>query len=273
MNIQLFKGDEKTEFFLIRYFFLSLTIALLVSCTTGSMDIRELHYYAAPNGENTNYYRLRVEAYTRLGVAGYRSGWFPADAVDYAFGDVSTAGGTEALKTRNKIKEQLNKIIPITNQAWLDEAAKPDADPNKLDGLHQARRRILAYPISEGAPYKGAAEIEYNPAKGVNLRFSDDKLIFVLASDPDTVVANIVSFAENQESALAIDQLGSVIAQRARSEIVATEVVEEVSKRNDLLVSKQIDLALGVVKNEATQVGAAIDEVNTLLILLEGINP
>ncbi len=273
MIAERLKVKPKVGFFLKILIFLSLAIFSLASCTTGPMNIREIHYFAAPNGENTNYYRLRVEANTRLGVAGYRSGWFPADAVDYAFGDVSTTGGTEALKTRNKIKEQINKKILETNQAWLDEAARPDADINRLNGLHHARRRILAYPISDGAPYEGASEIEYNPAKSVNLRFSDDKLIFVLSSDPDTVVANIASFAENQESALAIDRLAGVIAQRARTEIVAAEAVEEVNKRIDMLIFKQIDLAQGVTTNTETKIGTAIDEINTLLILLESMNP
>jgi len=236
------------------------------------MDIREVHYFAVPNGENTNYYRLRVTASTELGVAGYRSGWFPADAVDYAFGDVSTTGGVEALKTRNKIKDQINKKILETNQEWLDEAANPNAEPEKLDGLQNARRRILAYPRSDGDPYKGAFEIEYNPAKSVNLRFSGDKLIFVLSSDPDTVVANIASFAENQESALTIDRLAGVIAQRARTDVVAAEGVEEVNKEIDTLIFKQIDLAQGVAENTETKIGAAINEINTLLILLEGLN-
>ena len=140
--------------------FIFLMLFLLTSCSSGLMDIRERHYFAVPSGENTNYYRLRVEAKTKLGVSGYRSGWFPADAVDYAFGDVSDKGGIEALKVRNQLKEQINKKILSTNNAWLDEAAKPDAIMVKLDGLMRARRRILAYPSGDTPPYKGAFEIE-----------------------------------------------------------------------------------------------------------------
>ncbi len=66
---------------------------LLVACTTGPMDVREVRYWAVSNGKETNYYRLRVTGATRLGVAGYKSGWFPARAVDRLFGDVSSDDG------------------------------------------------------------------------------------------------------------------------------------------------------------------------------------
>ena len=138
--------------------------------------------------------------------------------------------------------------------------------------MQEARRRILAYPISSGKPFEGALEIEYNPAKSVNIRFSDDKLIFVLASDPDTVIANIASFGESQESALAIDRLAKVIAERTRADIVAAEVVNEVRQKNDKLVLGQIDIALKVAQEDNTRISDMIDEINTLLILLEGVN-
>jgi hypothetical protein len=237
------------------------------------MTVRERHYFAVPSGENTNYYRLRVEAKTRLGVSGYRSGWFPADAVDYAFGDVSEAGGIEALKVRNQLKEQINQKILATNSAWLEEAAKPDADMNKLEGLMKARRRILAYPSGNTPPYKEAFEIEYNPLKGIHTRFSEDKLIFVLASDPDAVIANIANFAENQQTVLAIDKLSGVIAQRARNEIAASEAVAEVNESLDKLILEQIKLAQAIIVDPATTPNETIREINTLLILLDSVYP
>jgi len=250
-----------------------LLVLIFASCTTGPMDIRERHYFAVPSGENTNYYRLRVAAKTRFGVSGYRSGWFPADAVDYAFGDVSDKGGIEALKVRNQLKEQINKKILSTNSAWLDEAAKPDANRDKLDGLLRARRRILAYPKGDTPPYEGAFEIEYNPVKGVHTRFSEDKLIFVLASDPDAVIANIASFAENQQTVLAIDRLSGVIAQRTRNEIAASEAIAEVNESLDRLLLEQIKLAEEVVEDSTTTPSEAIQEINTLLILLDSVYP
>jgi hypothetical protein len=237
------------------------------------MEIRERHYFAVPGGENTNYYRLRVEAKTKLGVSGYRSGWFPADAVDYAFGNVSDEGGMEALKIRNQLKEQINQKILATNNAWLNEAAKPDADSTKLDGLMRARRRILAYPSSSTPPYKESFEIEYNPLKGVHTRFSEDKLIFVLASDPDAVIANIANFAENQQTVLAIDRLSGVIAQRARNEIAVSEVVAEVNASLDQLLLEQIKLAEAVVMDPESTPNKNIREINTLLILLDSVYP
>jgi hypothetical protein len=257
----------------LRCIFLFFLMVFITSCSTGNMTIKETHYYYATNGKDKNYYRLRVVADTYLGVAGYRSGWFPADAVDYAFGDVSATSGTEALKTRNAIKDQINEKIISTNQAWLNAASDPDKDIVTLKKLQEARRRILAYPMSDGTPFDGAFEIEYNPSKSVNIRFSDDKLIFVLASDPDTIVANIASFGESQESALAIDSLAKVISDRSRTDIVTAEAVNEARQGNDSLVSGQIDMALKVAQENDSRIPKVIDEINTLLILLEGVNP
>jgi hypothetical protein len=193
--------------------------------------------------------------------------------VDYAFGNVSDEGGIEALKVRNQLKEQINQKILATNNAWLDEAAKPDAVTEELDRLMSARRRILAYPSGHTPPYKDAFEIEYNPLKGVHTRFSEDKLIFVLASDPDAVIANIASFAENQQTVLAIDRLSGVIAQRTRNEIAASEAVAEVNESLDKLLLEQIKLAEAVVVDPASTPNDTIREINTLLMLLDSVYP
>jgi hypothetical protein len=250
-----------------------ITLFSLCACTTGPMNVREVHYYAVPNGENTNYYRLRVEADTKLGVAGYRSGYFPARNVDSLFGDVSSEGGAASLAVRLQIEQQINEKILSTNQAWLEEAAKPNADANLLEGLLRARRRILAYPISDGQPYKGAFEIEYNPAKGVHTRYADEKLLFILGSDPDQVVSQIANFAESDKTVLSINQLSNVLAQRVRNDIAGQQAVEQVNRGVDGLVSKQIEKARKVADNPATLPGEAIREIDTLIILLNGVYP
>ena len=162
-----------------------------LACTTGPMEIREVHYYAVPNGENTNYFRLKVTAKTSLGVASYREGWFPADAVDSLFGDVSEPGSVKALEAKVELKSAIRKGIVDTTKAWLKEASNPNADPEKLKNLFEARRRVLAYPKNIGEPFAGGLEIEYNPMKSLVAAHWDEKKVYVLASNPDEVVGKM----------------------------------------------------------------------------------
>ena len=226
------------------YFWVVCLIVGMSGCTNGPMNIREVHYYAVTNGENTNYYRLRVAADTKLGVAGFRSGWFPARAVDRLFGDASLEGGTAELQVRSKIESLIDAKIISTYGNWLDEASNPDATPGKLEKLLNARRRILAYPSRENPPYPKAFEIEYNPTSGVAFFHADEKMVFVLASNPDEVIAKIASFVEDDKTVLTINRLADVVGQRQVNEIATKEAALEVDRKSDAIVRDQIKKAL-----------------------------
>lgn len=252
--------------------FVPLLIVLLlpfaVACTTGPMDVREVHYFAVPNGENTNYYRLRVNAKTRLGVAGYRSGWFPARALDRLFGEVSSESGAAEVEVRSQIESEINTRILATTRAWLEEAAKSEADPAKLNRLLAARRRILAYPSGAGEPHPKAFEIEYNPAIGVAIRYADEKLVFVLASNPDEVIGKIASFVEEDKTVLVINRLAGIAARRQVTEVASKEAQQEIDRTADARVRARIADAM-----KATTVSDAIGEIDALLILMEALYP
>lgn len=246
---------------------------VMTGCTTGQMEVREIHYYAVPNGENTNYYRLRVKADTKLGVAEYRTGWYPARSVDALFGEVSSEGGVQALEVRSQIEKQINESILSTNEAWLKAASKPDAEPATLERLQRARRRVLAYPTSVGPPFEGAFEIEYNPARGVNTRYSDEKLVFILASDPDEVVGKIANFSESDQTVLQINKLAQVMEHRFKNDIAAAESVEDINIGVDNLILKQIEKARKVAEDPGATRVMAVREIDTLLILLNSVYP
>jgi len=253
-----------------RLFFFVVSLLVGVSgCTNGPMNIREVHYYAITNGENTNYYRLRVAADTKLGVAGFRSGWFPARAVDRLFGDASLEGGVAELQVRSKIESLIDDKIISTYKSWLDEASNPDATPDKLEKLLNARRRVLAYPSREDPPYPKAFEIEYNPASGVANFHADEKMVFVLASNPDEVIAKIASFVEDDKTVLTINRLADVVGQRQVNEIAIKEATLEVDRKSDALVRDQVKKALA----EARTPEDAKKQIDSLLLMLETILP
>src|SRR4051812_33129406 len=93
--------------------------ALLTGCSTGPLNVHEVHYYKAVAGDRANYFRLTVDAHSRLGVAEYRSGWFPARSVDSLFGEVTSDGGTKAMRMQDAVAELINTNVFITTQKWL----------------------------------------------------------------------------------------------------------------------------------------------------------
>ena len=245
---------------------------VLMSCSTGRMKIEEQRYYAIRRGDNTNYYRLKVCAETFLGDSEYRSGWFSSHAVDSLFGDVTSQGGAKAMEARRAIEKQIREKIIETDRAWLNKAADPMADDKELEKLLEARRRILAYPIWEASPIIGAVEIEYNPAKGVAMAHADEKLVFVLSSDPDEVIGTIANFAESDKTVFSINQFAKITAQRLRNQIAADEAAEAVNKKVDNLIHAQMQKALQVIDPfSADKTEQAISEIDTLLLLLESV--
>ncbi len=244
-------------------------LGCLGACTTAPMNVEETHYYAVTNGTTTNYYRLRVDADTRLGQSEYRSGWFPADAVDALFGEVRMEDSGGAIAARLAIEQMIRQGIEQTTKAWLDEAKKVDADPQRLEQLMQARRRVLAYPASSEAPFPGAVEIEYNPVLGVFIRHADEKLVFILSSDPDEVVNGIVQVAESDHTVYSINQLGKVISQRTRNDVARAEAAEAADAETAALVGGQIDSALEILGEGEPGRTEMLQQIDTLLAMLE----
>jgi hypothetical protein len=252
---------------------LPLAVALtFAGCTLGPMTVRETHYLAVSNGRDTNYYRLRVAADTRLGVAGYRSGWFPARSVDRLFGEVSSESAPAELQAKTELEMQVIDKIKETQRNWLEAAKNPDTDPRVLEKLNEARRRILAYPAFRAEPFPGTVEIEYNPGRDLATFHVDDKLLFVLSSNPDDVIQQIAAFAEDDKTVLSINRLAGAVVQRSTNEVASREATQEVDKANDARVKQVIQQAL-----QGTTVGTgkatAVSQVDALLSVLDAVNP
>lgn len=235
------------------------------------MKVRETHYFAVPNGESTNYYRLRVFADTRLGVSEYRSGWFPAESVDRLFGNVTGDDSASGVAAREELKKAVNAAVLATGQQWLTAAQNPATDVATLQRLLVARRRILAYPNGEGPPFPGATEISYNPALGVFVHHADEKLLFVLSSNPDAVVEQIANFSEEDKTVLAVHSLRDVAGQEMRNQLAAQAATLAVRNRADQLLAGQIGDALSAVvdKKNPHRAADALAHIDILLNLLD----
>ena len=263
---------RKTFKFLPKLGSLSI-LAFCVSCSLGQMEVRETHYYAVPGEHNTNYYRLNVKAKTILGDAEYRSGFFPSNAVDNLFGDVSAEGGAEALEARRLLERQIRDSLIQVNAKYQERARDPNTTDQELDKLLQARRRILAYPRWRPEVLSDTIEIDYNPSKGIAIRRSDEKLVFILSSNPNEVVGKIANFAESDKTVYSINQFAQVIAQRTRNEIAAQEATEAGNIKVDHLIYEQIEKALSILEDSPTAESKelAIKEIDVLLQLLDNV--
>lgn len=250
-----------------------LVLITVSACSTGQMNIKESHYYAVKGKDNTNIFRLTINAATVLGESEYRSGWFPANAVDSVFGDVSSEGGAKALEARREIEAQLRKAIVDSTSSYLDAAKKMDTTPEHLNKLLEARRRVLAYPVWQPGSIPDSFEIEYNPGKGLATLHADEKLIFILSSNPNEVVGKIANFAESDKTVYSINQFAKITAQRARNDIAASEATAEVRQDVDKLIHAQIRKALVAIGQDpvVTDRQIALNEIDVLLNLLDRV--
>ena len=247
-----------------------MPVALAVAgCSLGITRINHSHYLAVPSEQNVNYFRIRVNGHTKLGKTSYRSGWFPAAAVDSLYGDASKSGASEAYKLEEDLKNKINERILSTAEGYLDAAADPKSDPDLIEAWLVAQRRVRAFP-GDGVPLPaGAVEIEYEPGANLALRHSGEKLIFILSSDPDEVVGAINNFSQNAETGATVLRLADVIRQHGVGEVAAMEARNaERAKTSAALVNRITSLEAavpGASREELTR------EVESLRILLDNL--
>jgi hypothetical protein len=243
-------------------------LSMAASCATGPMAIAEKRYYAVPGQDHTNYFRLRVAGQTKLSVADYRSGWFPTEAVDSLYGDISPTSNLPSLRARTALEEEISAAVLQVERAWLAAAQDPRTTQAELDELQQARRRVVMAPASPNA-LTGAVEIEFDPRKGIAVRHSDEKLVFVLAANPDEVIGKIAQFAEDQKTALEVERLGSVVEQRVRNDAAALEGRSTVGSRLDGVLSQQLAIARSGLESETRD--GVMARIDLLVDLLDSI--
>jgi len=245
---------------------------LLSGCTTAPLKVHEVHYYRVATGTNVNYFRLTVDADSRLGVAEYRSGWFPARSVDSVFGDASQSGGEQALRMRTELEKQIDAHIMLTTTNWLNAAAATNVTPEELERLAEARKRVLSYPLD--GPLPGSGEMDYNPITGLVKLHSDEKLIFMLASNPDEIIGKIANFSQSEQTSLTIHKFTDTLLQRQTDQQAARSATEAVKAKRDALIFENLATSLSVITNQPSlSKDAAIFQIDTLLSLLEASRP
>ncbi len=251
---------------------LTSSVLLVASCSLGGMSIQETHYYAVTNGNNTNYFRLQVNAQTIMGDAEYRSGWFPSRAVDNVFGDVSSENGARQLSAKSDIENIYLESVKKTTRNYLEKASDVETSAETLEKYQIARHRVRRYPIWNLGAAPNSVVIEYDPEIGIVEMHGDEKLIFILSSDPDEVVGNISNFAESDKTVLSIQNFTKVFQQRVKNDIAGKNAEAEVISGSMRLVSGQIDTAVDqIINDKVDPVESARREVEVLIHLINSV--
>lgn len=246
-------------------------LALLASgCSLGVTHLEEVHYMAVPSGDNVNYYRVRLEAWTTLSKTKFASGWFPAEAVDSLYGSADEAAVAEAYKTRNQLREKYNEAILSTTDGYLKAAVDPSSKDEVIGSWLRAQRRVRATVGADLALPQGAVEIEYNPASGIALRHAGEKLVFALSSNPDDVLGSIANFSKDAEIGATVLKLSEVVRQRAANDVAALVARNEARGKVNASIVKRIDASLEAVDKSDTALELQT-EVDSLRILLESL--
>src|SRR5262249_44742893 len=182
-----------------------------------------------------------IEAETRLGETGFKSGWFLADAVDSLYGDASKTGITEAYRVQEDLKAKYNAAIVHTTDGYLNVAKDPKTDPAVIQSWLVAQRRVRAVAGNETPLPAGAVEMEYDPSGPLVLRHADEKLVMVLSPDPDAIIGTISAFSKDVETSATVMKLADVLRQQTASDIEIQEARNAARSKLDTTVVQGID--------------------------------
>lgn len=256
----------------ITCFFYYLVVIFLFSCSSGKTRLDTVNYYSVSNGDNVNYYRIRIDNKSKLSKVKYKSGWYPTRAVDRLFGSVTSNEAIKYLEIQEIIRKQYDKRIIEVNELWLKAAGNPATSTDSLKKIMKARKRILAYPYSTD-PFEDAFEVEYNPEKGLAIHHSDEKFVIAISANPNEVMDNISAFAESDQTSLQIKNISNVIRRQNENEIKIIEAKYQANKSNDSTVlAFQIDKILRLTDQTDISTSRLLNEIGALKILINNSN-
>jgi hypothetical protein len=251
---------------------LAVTVLALAlgACSQGRTRIDQTYFLAVPSDTNINYFRVRVHALTYLGVADFRSGWFPAEAVDTLYGDVSNKGATEAFQLKKQLREKYDAAILKATGGYLDAASDLKTPSAVLQAWLLAERRVRAVAGAETPLPVGAVEIEYNPGGGIATFHSGEKLVLVLASNPDTVIDAISVISRDVQTGATVKNLADVFRQQSANDVATTEARNESRSKSDALIADRLGTVSDLLKADPKR-GDLIREIESLRILVENL--
>lgn len=248
--------------------FAIVAIILLAGCSMGTTRVNQQYFLAVPSSTNVSYLRVRVEGESLLSVTDFRSGWFPADAVDSLYGDVSQNGATEAFRLKEQLKAKYDAAILKAQDGYLAAAADPKTDPAVLQSWILAERRVRATAGSDAPLPAGAIEVEYDPGRGITTAHAGEKLVLVLSSDPSSVIEAISAFSSDVQTGSTVLNLADAIRQQSSNDVAATEARNAAKARTDALISARLGVLSDLLKTDSKRADLT-RELESLRLIVE----
>jgi hypothetical protein len=252
----------------------TLAIAVLAlvlgACSNARTRVDQTYFLAVPSETNINYFRVRVHALAHLGVTEFRSGWFPAEAVDSLYGDISNKSPTDAFLVKKQLREKYDAAILKATGGYLDAASDLKTPSAVLQAWLLAERRVRSVAGVETPLPVGAVEIEYNPGGGIATFHSGEKLVLVLASNPDTVIDAISGVSRDVQTGATVKSLADLVRQQSANDVASTEARNESSSKSDALIAARLGSVSDLLKADPKR-GDLIREIESLRILAENL--
>jgi len=251
----------------------ALTVVVLSVSGCGNMLIEEVYYLAVPGENNTNYYRIRVEAEARQGVAEYRAGWFPAETVDQLYGGSLEPDSAAAYRTREDLRGMYDEAIKQTMEGYLSAAKDPNASPEVIGNWLKASRRVRSAASDGVALPPGAIEVEYDPAASLTLRHSGEKLVLMLSSDPSKVIEAMKNFTQSEKTGASVLRLADLVKQQAGNRVVEAEAENSTSRKIDLQIASQLDELITLLESGGKSLNrrSLLSEISATLQFVEDV--
>lgn len=251
---------------------LALGLALFFALGACSTTVKETRYYAIENAQGeVNVYKLDIHATAFGGEAEYASGWYPKTSVDSLTGAVNAEQAVDDLKTRRDIEAAINESVLKAYKNWLTVAGNEDSTQDKRDKVFDTLRLVLAYPANAPGEDEGIRYIEYNPAAGVVVRHSDEKMVFTLSSDPTKILNAINNFTQSNETAASIDEFATLFGKQSVEKLSAVQAETNATQMNFGRIQAQLDSLVedGPAEMEKSELAARLTTLSEMLDAME----
>lgn len=251
------------------------SVIYFAGCSSGPMDIRDRYYLGASNGNDRVYYRITINANTRMGDAEFRQGWFPSEAVDALFGDVSEDGSAEALTVREELRKQIDQKLIAARKAYLKLAVQPDAKPEDLEKRLLAVRNVRLAARDSLQDIGAVGEMmEYKPQANLVTYRAGQKLVLMLSSNPDQIITQLAKLAEDTDTEKLFNKFAQVIEGKEHIEDLREQATFEQSLQQSANVGTEIEEAVQFLGDDSKPVKnreKVLGRIDALISLLEAV--
>ena len=108
----------------------------------------------------------------------------------------------------------------------------------------------------------------FNPARGLVKQHGDEKLVFIVSSNPDEVVGKIASFSESSASSLTIQNLAQIVQRQVAGSVGEKEGAAAAHAQWDALLVAQMTNTVNAITNYDLSKAASLLKIDSILTVL-----